>query len=287
VRLSFVIAINFLPLKARLLIALLMVWLHAPGVKAQFPSFTGDARSKGMSGTSVMLASHWSCLSNPAGIAGIRAASFGLYYENHFEVPELGTGSFTVGLPTRSGNFGAGFITIGCAGLRQSQASMSYGRNIGSRVRAGIGVHWLMVSQPAGYADLFAVIPSLGLQVMPFEKMIVGISVFNPAGQELIPAGYLKIPVVFQAGIGYQLGEEVLLCMESQKRSGEKARYSGGFEITLKNAVHFRFGIFHHRISGFSLGVGYTLKQLSIDIAVARHPVLGYSPATGLTYAIK
>lgn len=261
--------------------------LYQPGSKAQLPSFQGDARSQGMANAGVMLANHWSGINNPAGLAGIKAISFGLFYENYFELPELGMGAFSFGIPTKTGNYGISFITFGYALFRQGQASLSYGKAFGNKFRAGIGLHYLIICQPADYGNLYALVPSLGIQLLPLNGITFGVQVFNPAGQQYIPSGYQDIPSGFRAGAGYKLGNEVLFCAEAEKIIKEKATYYGGFEIILQKMLLVRFGVSPGQFSEFSFGIGLRSQHLTIDLAATRHPVMGFSPAIGLTYVMK
>jgi hypothetical protein len=279
--------LNYNTLKTRLMAMLLVVILCPAKGKAMNLIFQGDARSQGMANNRVMLANQWSGLNNPAGLAGINTSCFGLYYENYFGIPELGMGAFSCGIPARTGAYGISFMSFGYSLFRQSQASLSYGKAFGKNLRAGIGLHYLVIGQPVDYGNLFALVPSLGIQMLPVSGLTLGIYVFNPAGQQYVPSGYLNIPAIFRTGVGYTLGREVLLCAEIEKISKEKAKYYGGVEITLQKVVFIRFGVTSGRFPGFSFGIGYRNRHMSIDMAITRHPVLGFSPALGLSYAIK
>jgi hypothetical protein len=270
-----------------MIVLLLAGILFMPGSMAQLPSFKGDVRSQGMANARVMLDNHWSGMNNPAGLAGISTTSFGIYYTNCFQVPELGMGAFSCGIPTKTGNFGISYITFGYSLFRQGQASLAYGKAFGKKFRAGIGLHYLMVLQPADYGNLYALIPSLGIQLLPLNGITMGIQVFNPARQQYIPSGYQDVPSGFGAGTGYKLGNEVLFCAEVEKIIKEKAKYYGGFEIILQKMVLMRFGISSGEFPEFSFGIGFQSRLLNIDLAVSRHPVLGFSPAIGLSYVMK
>jgi hypothetical protein len=240
-----------------------------------------------MANARVMLANHWSGINNPAGLAGITATSFGLNYENHFELPELGMGAFSIGISTKTGNFGISYMTFGYSSFHQGEASLSYGKAFGKKFRAGIGLHYLLICQPADYGNLYTFLPSLGIQLLPLKGITLGVQVFNPAGQQYIPSGYLDIPSGFRAGAGYTLGNEVLLCAEVEKILKDKASYYGGFEIALQKMLLVRFGVSFGLFPQFSFGIGLQCRHLTIDLAAARHPVMGYSPAIGLSYAMK
>jgi hypothetical protein len=225
-------------------------------------------------------------MNNPSGMAGLTGTSMGMSYENYFQLPEMGMASFSFGIPTKSGVFGLGYNSFGFSGLRQNQASLAYGRAFDKRLRAGIGLHWLTVAQPAGYTDLFAIVPSIGIQVMPHENVRVGFTVFNPAQQDFRPSGYKKIPSAFLAGIGYRLGREVWVCLEAEKGYGETARYTAGIEVNPHETIRFRFGVVPVRGSTFSFGLGYKFKKMSVDASVLHCPVPGYRTALGITYTI-
>lgn len=239
-----------------------------------------------MSRAGVMLADHWSGLENPAGLAGLRKTTFGICYSNTYMVSQLGTGAASCGIRTTTGNYGVSFVSFGYSSFRQSLASLGYGRNLGKKLRAGIGIHGLLISQATGYGNLYAVIPSLGLQFTPVERITFGVHAYNPAGQEYIPAGYLEIPAGWQAGVGIRFGKEVLLCFQAEKNRHEQLLCYGGFEIFLHEKIPVRFGLSSGTQTELSFGIGFRNPRLQVDMAVTRHPVLGFSPAIGLACSI-
>ena len=200
-------------------------------------------------------------------------------------VPELGMGAFAIGIPVNSGNFGIGYSTFGNNYLRQSHTTLSYGRTLGKNVRAGVGVHYLLIRQPEDYPDLYAVLPSVGLQAK-FNHLIVGIFTFNPANQQYLPEGNQSIPAGWYAGAGYHFGDDITVCMEMQKGVHAKAQYCGGIEIQLQKKILFRFGIRPEAAyAGYTLGLGFRNDHLIVDMAIMKHPVLSYS--TALTVSFK
>jgi hypothetical protein len=261
--------------------------LYHSNSQAQHPVFSGDARSQGMANARVMISNSWSGLNNPAGLAGIGAISFGLYVENRYQVSELSLGAFSLGIPTKTGTYGISYAAFGYSLFNQEHASLSYGKALGKKIRAGIGIHYLMICQPYENGNLYAFVPSLGIQLLPVNGLTVGFHVFNPAGQPYNPAGYIKIPAVYSAGVGYNLGNEVLLCAEAEKSSLEKTKYYGGVEFTLVKIFLVRFGLSSGEFQKLSFGIGYHGRQVSIDMAATRHPILDFQTSLSLSYAIK
>jgi hypothetical protein len=270
-------------LKAKFKPLWLLLCVYCTAGNTQQTSLQADARSVGLGGNLSVLSGHWSCISNPAGLAEAGTAACGLFYTNYFGINELGAGGLACSVPTRSGNFGFGFVSSGFKVLTENQASVSYGRSFGNNFRAGIGLHWLLFSQPSDYRDLYAWIPSMGIQWLPSEYIIAGLTVTNPAQQEYIPSGYRKIPSGFAAGFGYMPSGELLVCVEAAKYSDEKWKYTCGIEAAFKKSVFLRFGINRQEYSCYSFGAGYHYRNLYIDAAISNHPVLGFSPAIGLS----
>jgi len=190
-------------------------------------------------------------------------------------------------VPTKTVNIGFGFTTIGYSVLRENFAALSVARHIGQKIRTGISLSYLMVDQPRGYNNLYAFIPSLGIQWDIVSDLTVGASLFNPAGQEYLPSGYRNIPLIWNAGLGYRLGKEVLFCLELNQQTHQPGTFRTGFELDLQSYLKFRLGISAGKITQFSFGLSITCKRYNLDLAVFHHPVLGLSPAIGLSYAFK
>jgi hypothetical protein len=236
-----------------------------------------------MSHAGVMLSDQWSGLENPAGLAGLRKTAAGVCYSSYYMVSQVGTGAASFALTSRTGNFGVHLMSFGYSSFRQKLASLCYGRNLGKKLRAGVGIHYLRINQAAGYGNLYAVIPSLGLQVIPVEGVIFGIHIYNPAGQEYSPAGYLEIPAGWQAGTGISFGKEVLLCIETEKNRHDPIRCYGGFEVSIFEKISIRVGLSSGIQNEISFGIGFHNQSLQVDMAATRHPALGFSPAVGLS----
>ena len=245
--------------------------------------FSGDARSAGMACTGVALTSSWSALLNPSGLSGLARSTLGVSYENCYLVPDLGTGAFSGALVTHGGTLGLGYMTTGNSCFRENLIGFAYGRSFGTKIRAGIGIHYLAIRQPADYESLSAIVPAMGIQAQPLPGLILGVCIVNPAEQSYNPKGYLDLPRFFYTGISYQLGDEVLLCAEAEKSSRQTFVFRGGFEIMLQQRILGRFGIFSGEFPGYSFGIGLFTRSLTVDIGATHHPVLGFSPSITFT----
>jgi hypothetical protein len=262
----------------------LVVLLCSTRCPASDPLLSCGSRSQGLAGSRVMLADSWSGLGNPAGMAALDRLSFSLYYENYYLLPETGLGAFAISKPTKTGTFGMNCITFGYTLYRESRVGLSYGKTLGRRIRAGVGLHYLKVRQATDYGNLSALVPSLGIQILPLQNLILGLQVFNPAGQHYVPSGFLDLPVSVQVGFGCQLGKEFFINAEAEKRSREPLTCRGGIEINVHQQLIFRFGIASGVFPGYSFGLGLLFQSVTIDIAVMHHPVLGFNPSVTFSF---
>ncbi len=268
-------------------VVFLMAFLFFTKSGAQFVFLESDVPSMGLAGIQSLYNNHWSGSLNPASLADIERISFSAGYLNYYRIAELGTGTFHATLPVKNGTFGCGFMTMGYSVFRQYMTTMAYAMRLGKHVNAGVGIHYLAVRQPNGYSDLNAWIPSMGIQVKTFKNLIAGAFIFNPAGQDYRPSGFMQIPRFIATGLGYQLGEEVFLCLEIEKWETEPAAVSGGMELSVYKSILFRFGMKKASMLQYSFGTGITFRNILIDLSVWHHPVLGISPSMAITYAFK
>ena len=276
-----------LPLVARWLVLLTCACVFSAYARSQPEDSNGDARSQGMAGLRSMLATQWSAFANPSGMAAVRNPVCGIAYTNCFGIPELGYGAFVLGLPTRTGSFGVGYSAFGYSSFRKSRAVLAYGVSLTQKIRAGAGMHFLMLQQPGEYPDHFTIVPSLGMQWIPVKNLVLGAEIFNPARQKYTPAPHPAVYSAFRAGAGYSLGGEVDICLETEKQTGEPYCFFGGTEVTVKKSFVFRIGLYFAGEHGYSFGTGFRGKHLQIDLASKSHPVLGFSTSATLSYAIK
>jgi hypothetical protein len=237
-----------------------------------------------MANVQAVITDHWSGMGNPAGLATVGSACIGISYMNLYQIPELGMGAISLTVPTKSGNYSLIYTTFGSSSCSLNHATLSYGKVLGEKLHAGVGLNYFVIHQSSGFGNLFALVPSIGIQWQLFQPVILGLYVFNPAGQSYIPSGHLGIPAVIHAGIGYAFGKEVTVCFEVEKKSNEKLKYQGGIEITFEKMIVMRLGMTSGMYPCCSFGMGFSFGHTVIDIAAIRQPVLGFSPVLTLNY---
>jgi hypothetical protein len=242
-----------------------------------------DARSRSLALADAAISNDATGWSNPAALAFLKSPCISLSAENPWCIPELSSGAFSFCLPVKAGTFAFSFNRYGCQAFHESDAGSSFGRSLGKMVKAGIHLDYLKIKQNGDYGNLFAVIPSFGLQFLPVSSLILGLQVSNPAGQGYNPGGYMKLPIMVKAGLAYQPDPEILFCLEFCNDSEHKTVYCGGIEYKFEKQFTFRMGLSSLPGMQYSFGIGYLGKRARTDIAMTHHPVLGFSPAITIT----
>jgi len=207
--------------------------------------------------------------------------------ENPWCLPELAAGAFSFCIPVKAGTFAFTLSRYGHEAFYESQTGLSFGKSLGKKVKAGINLEYRRIKQYADYGCLYAIIPSLGILVLPISSLGIGLQISNPAGQGYYPQGYMKFPSVIKAGLSYQPDPAIIFCFQLYCESDCKPEYSGGIEYNLEKKFTFRLGLSSSSRMQYSLGIGYLGKHLKTDIAVCHHTVLGFSPAITLTRFIR
>jgi hypothetical protein len=260
--------------------ALLMLLFSIPSSGA---FTTSDARTKSLALASAALTSDATGWSNPAGLAFLDRLCISLQAENPWCVSELAAGGLSFCLPVKAGTFALSFSRYGYKAYHESQAGLSFGKSLGKKVKAGVRLDYRKIKQYADYGNLFAIIPSCGIQILPVSCLVLGLQVSNPSGQGYYPHGYMKYPVLVKVGLAYQPDAEILFCFDLNHESGCKPVYCGGIEYNFEKQLTFRLGLSSSRCMQYSLGIGYSGKHLKTDFAVSHHPLLGFSPEITLT----
>jgi hypothetical protein len=272
---------NLLSVKyAECIFALLM---FSSGIQASGTFVIADARSRSLALADAAITSDATGWSNPAALAFLKRPCISLLAENPWCISELASGAFSFCLPVKAGTFAVSFNRYGCQVFHESQAALSFGKSLGKKVKAGINLQYLDIKQYGDYGNLYAVIPSFGLQILPIPSLSLGLQVSNPARQGYIPRGFMKLPALIKAGLAYQPEPDILFCFEVFSESDNKPVYCGGIEYKVEKQFTFRIGVSSSRGTQYNLGIGYQGKHLGTDIAVSHHPVLGFSPSVTVT----
>jgi len=244
-----------------------------------------NPRSSGMGNISVMLSDHWSSQKNPAGLAHWGRMSFGACYENRFMVPELAAMGLGVSVPVMNGVMGLSVSSFGYELYGENNIGLAFGKILSEQFSMGIKLNYLSINQGEDYGSMGAVIGEIGVMAKISDEFNLGAHIYNVNRAKIDDYQNERVPSILRIGLGYQMNEKVLLCVEAEKDIDAKARIKVGMDYHIIEPLFIRAGV-NTNPAIVSFGFGLIWKRFIFDFSTNKHSVLGYSPQLGLIFAI-
>lgn len=241
------------------------------------------SRLTSMGNTGAALQDVWSMQSNPAGIAVLSSPVVGVTYKKNFPGTSLSTEAAVIVYPLKNHAFGLSVQTFGFSAYKELRLGFAYARKFGEAIYTALDFNYHQLSIPSyGSAGAFSI--DAGFQYKPSNELIIGAHVSNLSNSSYDKGEGAVIPVYLAVGASYRFSEELLLCtsvVAGNDNSGGDFR--AGMEYCLLRQLAFRAGVGVHPFNQYA-GLGYSLKHVSVDLAVSNHLVLGYNPQISLAY---
>jgi hypothetical protein len=224
-------------------------------------------------------------LQNQAALAYIPVVTVGASTERRFLLKAMSTHNAALALPVSNGGFGLHLAQSGYAGFRQQAIGLAYGRKLGERFSVGMQLDYLSKVLP-GYFAARAVVFELGCLMHLNDKLHAGIHAFNPAGSSLQGPYKEQLPVIYRAGLGYEISPVFVLSAAVTQQTDAAAVTKVMCEYHLVRQLSVQLGICTDPQLN-SAAVGITLRQLYILLSATHHPQLGITPATAVVWQLK
>ena len=254
-------------------------------------------RSAAMANSSVTLNDFWSVHNNQAGMAAYNNIAVGLYYENRFMLKELSLRAGAFVLPTKSGVFGLTYNYFGYTSYNEQKIGLAYARAFGEYFSMGLQLDYLStrIAEEYGSSNNFTF--ELGIRSKISEGFVLAAHVFNPIGVKIEDEYNERVPTIFKLGLSYELSDNLLFTLETEKDLNYKPLIRGGLEYKIVEQAIVRIGYStlpattgsqNFSISSlYAFGFGLNLKKLQIEFSSTIHQTLGWSPQISIQYKFK
>lgn len=264
----------------RLLVLLIAGWYNAALLHPQQHEFH-TARSGGMANSTIGIPGGQSRTGNVAQPGWSPALSLALHHETRFGLQEISTKAIECFIPVQLNAIGMYYSYTGFSAYNHQLVGISLSRKFGSRVATGARInyhhHRVLGHHPPG-GKLTA---EIGMITKLSEELFLGVLLVDPGGQ-VKGREENEMPLTsIRLGFGWALPAHVNLSIETEKDLEHPAIFKAGVEYPLIPTLWLRGGIRTQPVS-VSFGMGYQYKQGHLDLALCRHPVLGYSPQLSL-----
>ncbi len=242
------------------------------------------ARSLGMGHASVTFTDMSSAYNNQAGLGFVSDPGVTSYTEQRFLLSEMTYGGLCAVLPTQSGTFSLSTTYFGYSNFNDTQIGLGYGLKLSENFSAGVQVDYLRTSV-IEYGSKSNFTFEAGLLAKMTDKLTFAAHVYNPIRAQLGESLGIteKIPGILKAGFSYLEEDKFLLTTEVEKDIDYDPFIKVGLEVYLSDKLFVRGGV-GTQPSYFTLGMGYKVNNLSIDIAGSQNEYISFTPAVSLSW---
>ncbi len=261
-----------------------VLFFFATGVSKAQEVFGSGSRSQALSDATVGLSDCWSVFGNQAGLAGIDRPVVGGTFQNRFLVNELSTRSGLIVYPIQSSVFAVSLSQFGQIPFRQEKYGLAYARQIYPKLKFGLqfNVYRLFLSEENRSVSSFGA--EIGAQYLFTDRFVVGFHVMNPyrTGVKL-SSGMFWYSSRIKIGSFYRLSDLFSLTSELENDFDDHFIFKTGIEYCILEKLFLRAGVAGkpYQLSG---GIGFQVKNLTLDLATTYNQYLGSSPSVSFQY---
>jgi len=264
-------------------VSVLAIFLFSSAFAGDPWLFSAGAGETGMSHSCVMKPGFWSAFHNQATLPFNKTLSFGVNYENRFNINELGTRTIGLIIPAGKACLAGIYNHFGYSDFRRQTAGLACGLKFSEKISGGIQIDYLTEKGSGEYNERQLLTFEAGIYIIPVEKIRIGFHLYNP-----VPGSLRKsyLPSSIRAAAGIYLSKVLFAGAEIQMITGRDPVVRMGLEYeTLKN-LWFRGG-FSSENTSFSFGIGYNVKFVQMDLGFATHETLGVTSSASLIFHLK
>lgn len=224
----------------------------------------------------------WSLQQNPAGISELKRAKFAIAYQQHVLGEDVSTQTALFAIPVRGSVIGVSFNSYGFDEYKEQQAGFFYSKSFGESFRMAIGLkyHQLNISD-YGSAKTYSV--DVGFQLKVTNEFTIATHVANPGRSRYNNLADSSLPVELSIGGSCMLSDRILMIADIRKVLNYPLDVMTGIEFNLVRWFSLRGGVSAYPFKQYA-GFGIKYNKIQVDVAVASHPSLGYSPQIALGY---
>ncbi|MBW8685386.1 hypothetical protein [Chitinophaga rhizophila] len=222
---------------------------------------------------------------NQAALAYLPAPAAGVSTERRFMLAAISTHRGAVAIPVTNGGFGLQLAQSGFPDFRRQSLGLAYGRKLGERLSMGLQMNYISQMIP-GYFKVHAFVAEWGCLFHLTRQLHAGLHVFNPAGMRLKSLSDEQVPVIYSAGIGYEISPVFLLSAAVVKETAADLLTKVMCEYRIIPALSLQLGICTvPQLNTAALGL--TVGQLYFLLTASHHPQLGVTPSGTVVWHLK
>ena len=220
----------------------------------------------------------FTAMQNEAALGWLDRKEVGVATERRFMLNALSAYGAAAVFPTGSGTFAGMIQQAGYRYYKEQSVGLAYGHALG--MQCSIGLQAAYYSRHiAGYGSTGDLVMELGglFQIMP--ALIAGMHIVNPMNSG-------AMPVIYTAGLGYEVEHNFLLSTAMIQESGVAPVIKLMCEYAIIPACILQLAWGSEPLQN-SVGAAFVLGRMYIRVSASRHPQLGFSPGTMIVWQLK
>lgn len=267
----------------KILTTFFFIFFHITAYSGDPYRLPAGAAEAGKGYTIIAGNSFWSGFHNQAALAYYKSISAGFNYENRFGIKELGTRSAGLIIPSGRTSTGIIYSYFGNPDFKRHSAGIACGLRLSESIAAGVQVDYFSERTFGEYENIESVTFEAGIIAAAGENTKIGIHVFNP-----LPSSMNKysIPARITLGAGTALGSSITAGAEVDLSTGGKIVFRTGMEYEAFKRFIVRGGFISENNS-FTMGLGYSLGFVQVDLGFVTHDKLGVTSLASLIFNMK
>jgi hypothetical protein len=206
-------------------------------------------------------------------------------YQNRFLLKETSTAGVSVGIPTKYVDVGAAMNYFGYSQYNEIQGGVTLSRKFSKYFSLGVGASYYSAWLSPEEGAKGTAIVQVGLLSEIFPKFFIGFNAYNVAQTNIsLNATQKRIPAVFELGLSYTFGENLLFIAQIDKEIDHPVRWHTGFEYRIIKELSVSLGGYGSNSFTPTFGASLYLKGFTLDMNFEYHTVLGLVSICGLSY---
>jgi hypothetical protein len=240
----------------------------------------GGSKSTGLGNARLTFKDIHSIYTNQAGLAFLQKAAANAFVQNRFLLSELTQATLGVASPTPFGAFGISLQYFGSSDYNEKKIGLAYSKKLMDNLAIGAQFS-LLSTHISGYGNKTSLTVEMGLIYGITEQIEAGVHIFNPIRTAILDG--TPIPSILQMGFTYVPADYLSFSLAIEKETLTPFNVKLGLEYVFSEKFSFLTGINTSPYS-YSFGWGYHWKKYWVYVSGSTHPVLGFSPAIGITW---
>ncbi len=220
---------------------------------------------------------------NPAGLSYSSKNELGVFYSPApFGLSELASGFSGYKHSFQFGTLAAGYMTYGFELYRENMVSVAYSNFIEEKLAVGLTANYHTISIER-YGDDNSISFNIGGIASIQHNLRLGF-LFENITRSSFGEDDNQIPVVYNAGLSYDINPEITLNAAVEKELDFDPSVKFGLEYKIIEYFELRFG-YKNKPDSFAAGIGINYSIFNLDYAFFTHQDLGLTHQAGIIFS--